>query len=100
MHCNTHIGVDIQASLGPVREDTHEHPIWHPISWNMAIESEPLEKLLARRDWYLSGVNVWLGFKYWREEGKWWMGLWARRSLLGEVSNPNDLHCSNSWIGI
>jgi hypothetical protein len=90
MPCNTHLGVDIQASFGPVKEDTKEHPIWPTIICDMAIESEPLETLLARRDWYLSdktGVNVWMGFKYWREEGKWWMGLCARRSVTGDAAS-------------
>lgn len=90
MPCNTHLGVDLWASFGPIKEDTNEHPIWPSIICDMAIESEPLETLLARRDWYLSdktGVNIWLGLKYWRDEGKWWMGLCARRSVMGCVSD-------------
>jgi hypothetical protein len=102
MPCNTHLGVDIFASFGPIKEDTKEHPIWPTIICDMAIESEPLETLLARRDWYLSdktGVNVWLGFKYWREEGKWWMGLCGRLSVTaGESTASDGDHPQWTWL--
>jgi hypothetical protein len=65
----------------------------------MAIESEPLEAILTRRDWYLSentGVNVWLGIKYFREEGTWWMGLCARHPIVDHASD--EAHGGWDWM--
>ena len=56
-----------------------------------------MSTLLARRDWYLgkdTQVNVWIGAKYFKSEGTWWMGAARRtaRGCLGENDAPK-------WIG-
>jgi hypothetical protein len=87
MPCNMNISYGPKAAFGPFKEDTEEQATWPTFICDMAIESKPLEAILARRDWYLSektGVNVWLGIKYFKDEGTWWMGLCARGAIVGK----------------
>jgi len=87
--------LEVNASFGAWSEKNKRK--WPTILIDVARSTESLSTLLARRDWYLgkdAQVNVWIGAKYFKSEGTWWMGTARRsaRSCLGEEEAPK-------WIG-
>jgi hypothetical protein len=94
--CATHTdSLDVNAGFG-LWSKQNKRP-WPTIFIDVAANTEDISALLARRDWYLrkkTQVNIWIGAKYFKSEGTWWMGV-ARRSArgcLGEEDPPK-------WIG-
>ena len=87
--------LDINASFGPWSREKKQ--IWPTIILDVAFQSEDMATLLARRDYYLShntGVNVWIGVQYCKENGTWWMSV-AHRDFTA-VRQPEQ-QVQDNW---
>lgn len=75
--CAPNRALDCSAAFGPWTESNPR--VWPTVVFDASFpQSEEMETLIARRDWYLShntGVNIWIGAKHFREAGKWWIGV-------------------------
>lgn len=85
------------AAYGPWTEFNPR--VWPTVVFDASFpQSEEMETLLARRDWYLShntGINIWIGAKHFREAGKWWIGV-AHRNF-NPPTPPVEQQLPETW---